>query len=333
MFDTVMWGGLSYFMALPFFCAAAVCAFFNHRMIVKAGRFLVHALHQKRLFSGFSITRQRCKFFVLLLFLLVLFVGLMRPQWGKCEQIVIQEGRDLIIALDISKSMRVTDFKPNRLDFSKLKIKALLSKLECERVGLILFSGSAFIQCPLTRDYNAFIQFLDQVDVELIASGTTATDRALVKAVEMFGDVDGRENKLVILMSDGEDFSTDFGWAQQRAKEANLRVITYGVGSTEGAPIPHFNQFGQPAGHEHEDDGKIALSRLDSKKLESIAKQFAGKYVKSTYDDGDIDKIVDFVSSFEREKYQDQQTVSLFEERYPWFVGAAAVLYALEWLL
>ncbi|MBT4594363.1 VWA domain-containing protein, partial [bacterium] len=270
---------------------------------------------------------------LLLAFAVVCIVlALLRPQWGKKDEKAVQEGRDLLVLLDISRSMRAADFKPNRLEFAKLKLKTLLSKFECERVGLVLFSGSAFVHTPMTRDFRAFELFLDQVDVELISSGTTAIDRAMMKAVDVFSRSEDRKNKLVLLVTDGEDFSVNFGLAKQKAKELGLRVITYGVGTTDGAPVPKFKSDGTQAGHEVGDDGKIAMSKLGEEQLKMISNSLDGIFVRSSYSDGDVDKIVEYVSGFEREKFG-EESFSIYEERYPIFTGLAAACLALEWLL
>ncbi len=118
--------------------------------------------------------------------------------------------------------MLATDCQPNRLDYAKKKIKRLLSKLKCERVGLILFSGEAFVQCPLTTDYSAFHMYLDQVDAELISSVMTAIDKAIKQTLQSFSLQQGRKNKLLVLFTDGEDFSRNLTGVKRKAKREGL---------------------------------------------------------------------------------------------------------------
>ena len=160
---------------------------------------LVHPRNQQTVLKNFSLRRQFLKTVFMVCSITLIFLSLLQPQWGKKEITTRQEGRDLLIALDISRSMLAKDLTPNRLDFTKLKIRNLLQRLDFERVGLILFSGSAFLQCPLTADHAAFLMFLDQVDVESIASGTTSMSNALLKAIEVFSTSD-RKNKLVVTL-------------------------------------------------------------------------------------------------------------------------------------
>ena len=192
-----------------------------------------------------------------------LFLALLQPQWDKKEEMVEQRGRDLFIGLDISRSMLAQDIVPNRLAFAKEKIKKLVKKLSCERVGLILFSGSTFVQCPLTSDYGAFYLFLNQIDAESISSGTTAIDAAIAQAIEAFNRGADRKHKLLILFTDGEDFSSNLTKIKQDAIGAGMHIFTLGVGTTDGAPIPLFDARGNQQGHQLDKKGKVVITRLN----------------------------------------------------------------------
>ena len=165
---------------------------------------------------------------------LALFIAALRPQWGQKEVVIKQEGRDLFIALDVSRSMLATDCTPNRLAVAKQKIKQLVPLLGCERIGLILFSGSAFIQCPLTVDYQAFNMFLDSVDAETISSGTTDLAQPIYKALDAYRQMPNKTTKLLAIFTDGEDFSSNIAHCKQQIWDENLRVFTVGVGRLMG---------------------------------------------------------------------------------------------------
>ena len=169
--------------------------------------------------KNFSQFRKFFKMILVSMSLLLLAIALARPQWGEVSQTVSQEGRDVLIALDISRSMLAQDILPSRIEAAKKKIKELLSRLTAERVSLIVFSGIALVQCPFTSDTHAFLNFLDLADVEAVSTGTTAIDAALSTAIKTFEDVPGRASRLLILLTDGEDFSTDLlGVEAQAAK-------------------------------------------------------------------------------------------------------------------
>ena len=168
-----------------------------------------------------------------------------------------------------------------------------------ERVGLLLFSGSAVVQCPLTSDYSAFYMFLDQVDTESIASGTTALDQALYKTIELFSASQSRKNKLVVICTDGEDFSSNLSAIKQKAQEIGLTIFTLGVATTEGAPIPLFNRFGEQIGHQKDEHGAVVISRLNEGILRNLALDAGGVYLHATQDATDIKTIAQKVELFE----------------------------------
>ena len=334
MFDILdfHWARPDNILYFPIFLFFSWLILRNFNQIKKIASVLVHKVNQKLLFSGFSVSRQKIKTFFLLAALFCIFLALLRPQWGKKENVVVQQGRDLLIVLDISRSMLAQDLKPSRLEFVKLKIRNLLNKLRFERVGLILFSGSAFLQCPLTADYPAFLTFLHSVDVETIASGTTSIDFALLKAINVFSNSQDRKNKLVLLATDGEDFSTNLKAVKQKAKKENIKVLSWGIGTTQGAPVPKIDKFAKQIGHEVDKDGSIATSKLGEEKLKDISSYLDGHYFKSTNSDSDLNNITNVIEGFEKEDFEDKK-LSLYEDKYPLLLGVAWVLLLLEWLL
>ena len=284
------------------------------------------------LFIRYSRLRRYIKGLLFLVGMLFLFLALLHPQWGKKKESVAQEGRDLLIALDISRSMLAQDLKPNRLAFAKEKIQKLLQKLDTERVGLILFAGSAIIQCPLTTDRGAFNLFLNDVDASTIASGTTAIDQAIKKALEVFQGMPGKKTKLLAIFTDGEDYSTDLSALKKQAQKEGLTIFTLGVGTPQGAPVPIINQKGEQEGHEKDEQGNIVISRLNEGVLRSLAHDAGGTYMRITSDDADIDRILQKVRRFEKEQFEDR-IFDRYEEQYPYFLGVSLLCLALEWVL
>lgn len=269
-----------------------------------------------------------------LMFVGVLFLcfALLRPQWDKSEETIIQEGRDLYIALDISRSMLATDCAPNRLHFAKEKIKNLVKKLSCERVGLILFSGSAFVQCPLTSDYGAFYLYLDAVDAELISSGTTALDQAITQALNSFASAPDRKNKLLVLFTDGEDFSHNLNNIKQEATQAGLSIFTFGVGTPEGAPVPLFDAHGKLLGHQKDAQGGVVISRLNEGILSSLSHDAGGSYIRAVETGDDVATFIRAVHAFEKEQLAERKH-SRYEDQYHYFLLVSFICFALEWLL
>jgi Ca-activated chloride channel homolog len=286
----------------------------------------------KNLLSNFSWAKQIIKVVLFGLGLLFLWLVFLRPGWGKKEQVIEQEGRDLFIALDVSRSMLAQDLKPNRLEFAKKKIKRLLQKLECERVGLLIFSGSTIVQCPLTTDYGAFFMFLDQLDAETISSGTTALDQAIKRVLEVFRSMPSKKHKLLVLLTDGEDFSSNLTGIKADALKEGLTLFTLGLGTPEGAPIPLINKHGESEGHQRDQKGTIVISRLNEGLLRALADQSGGMYLRVQDNDQDLDQLVAKVQEFEREKFEDKNIIDI-QERYPYAAGGALICFLLEWLL
>ena len=338
-FIGIYWGTPSNLIFLPLFAIAIILLIANYRKTKRFTLNLVHKIHEQSIYKNFSQTRQLLKLVCSIIALSFIFIAILRPQWHKKEQVIEQEGRDLLIMLDISRSMLAQDLKPNRIEFIKLKLKALLRKLTFERVGLILFSGSSFVQCPLTTDYSTFLMFLDQVDVESIASGTTAIDAALKKAIETYKQYPERKNKLALLVTDGEDFSLNLKPIQKQAQKENIKIFALGAGTPDGAPIPKIDLYGKRVGHETDKSGAVVLSKLNENLLKNICSQLcglnpptAGSYIRTSHDDSDIDYIVSLINKFEKEKFGNEN-LSFYQDQYPWFLGISWIFLALGWIL
>jgi len=279
-----------------------------------------------------SLYKKICKMVLLLIGITCIIATLLRPQWDKKEQKVAQEGRDLLIAIDISRSMLAQDLKPNRLNFAKEKIKKLLYNLSCERVGLIVFSSSTFMQCPLTTDFGAFLMFLDKLDVDTISHGTTAIDQAIKEGLRVFESDSAKKTKLLIVFTDGEDFSTDLQGVKDKAVQEGLSICTVGVGTPQGAPVPIIDKSGKQSGWEKDEQGNVIMSCLNENLLTSLAQQAGGKYVRAVQSDDDIKALIHTINRFEKDTFEDKTYESL-QDQYPYFIAVSFFCFALEWIL
>ncbi len=285
-----------------------------------------------QLLTNFSWLKISIKTFILAIGLIFLFIALLSPQWNAKEQAVMQEGRDILIALDISRSMLAQDQEPNRLNAAKQKIKQLLERLETDRVALMLFSGTAFIQCPLTRDIAAFTMFLDHVDVETISSGTTALDQALREALRMFNSIPTHKSKIVLLITDGEDFSKQLEEVKKNLMQQSIHLFSLGMGSVQGAPIPLFDEQGKQQGYQLDKQGNVVISRLNEQMLRTLSQECGGLYVRSAANNADINTLIERILAFEKEVIE-QKKLARYEQQYPWFIGVSLLCLLLEWLL
>lgn len=317
---------------LPAFLVLTLLIVFAAISQKKIVALLTHPRHQGLLLKNFSPLKIIIKTILLIAFLSALFLALLRPQWGKKESIVHQEGRDVVVLLDISRSMLAQDIKPNRLSFAKLKIKQLLESFSFQRAALIIFSGEAYIQCPLTADFGAFKMFLDNVDAESISSGTTAADKALLETMKIFNQSKSRKNKIVVLISDGEDYSQNLDNAKKWALDEGVTILALGIGSQEGAPVPIVNEAGAIIGNELDEKGVPILTKLNEPLLNAITKELGGSYIKASYGDEDIARMTNLIGKFEQEKF-DETHVSQQEERYPLFLAFGFACLLLEWII
>ncbi|MDA0690557.1 MAG: VWA domain-containing protein [Nitrospinae bacterium] len=272
--------------------------------------------------------RQNMKVVFIVLALFFMIVALTQPRWGYEWKDMKQEGVDIIVALDVSKSMLAEDIKPNRLSRAKRKISDLLDMLEGDRVGLVAFAGTAFVQCPLTLDYSAAKLFLDATDTDLLSNQGTALAGAIRKSVAAFRSQD-KKSKAIILITDGESHGDDPLEAAKWAAEQGVKIFTIGIGKDTGAPIPDAG-----GGFKKDAKGEIVLTRLDEPTLQQIALETGGTYVRSVTGDLDLDKIYleNIKPKIDKKELQTQRR-KLWTERFQWFVILAIACLLLEFTL
>ena len=328
----ITWAASEHFFVIPVAVVVLVGLFLYYKNYEKLIALLAAPQWRSLLIVGYARYKKITKVLLLGVAIIACVAALLRPQWGEKEEKVEQEGRDLFIGLDISRSMLATDVQPTRLAFAKAKIKQLVHMLAAERVGLLVFAGDALVQCPLTRDTAAFNLFLDSIDVETISSGTTAIDQALRKIVTIFSELPTRKNKLVVLFTDGEDFSTDLSSIKKQAQEEGIHIFMYGVGTSEGAPVPVINNEGVVTGHQKDESGAIVFSRLNTGILQALARESGGVYIAPTQKNEDLQTLVNYVERYEKEKFEDRE-IHTQEERYYYFLGVAFLCLLVEWLL
>lgn len=328
---SVRFAASEYLFLLPlvcFICIVAIIRFYKSKHIAA----LLAGSRAHVLLSNFTIFKSgiRGLFFILATFFL--YLVLLRPQWGEREQTCVREGRDLLIGLDISRSMLATDCSPNRLEVAKQKIRSLVKNLESDRIGLLIFSDTAHLFCPFTHDYTVFDSFLDLLDRNILHAGSTEIEKVLDESIKTFQRMPDKKNRLCIIVTDGEDFSRDLKSVKDRAQTEQIQIIAFAIGTTHGAPIPQFNQEGTLIGHITDEKGEIVISRLNEVFLQNLASDVGGTYVVVSKDDQDIKAIKTFVEKFEKEQYTDTVSIQLYE-RYSIFAAVSFCLFLIEWLI
>jgi Ca-activated chloride channel homolog len=235
-----------------------------------------------------------------------LALALAGPMWGFHWEEVRREGVDLVVALDTSKSMLASDVAPNRLARAKLAVQDLLAELQGDRIGLVAFAGSAFVQCPLTLDRNAFRESLDAVEVGLIPRGGTNLTAAIDSSLEAF---EGRQgsHQAVVLITDGEDHEGKIEDAIKHATERGVKVFTVGIGTAEGELIPT-----EGGTFLKDRKGQVVKSRLDEETLKKLALDTGGVYLHAAGTDLGLSALYrEHVASMEK-----RELASTLERRY-----------------
>ncbi|OIO97005.1 MAG: hypothetical protein AUJ92_04590 [Armatimonadetes bacterium CG2_30_59_28] len=285
----------------------------------------------QRMAGSLSARRRRAKTALPIVAALLMVLAMARPQMGTRLETVKRKGVDLILAIDVSNSMLAQDLKPSRLEVAKREVTALLDRLQGDRVGLIAFAGSAFVECPLTLDYGAARLFLDQIDPSLIPRPGTAIGEAIRTATKAFSQQE-RKYKALIIVTDGEDHDTKPVEAAKESAKQGVHIYTIGVGSADGEPVPVYGDRGNSAGYKKDRDGNVVLSKLDETTLQKIALTTNGKYHHATSAQLELDRIYRDISKLE-EKTLLTRKYSHYEDRFQWLALAALAMLILEGLL
>ncbi|MGD9873379.1 MAG: VWA domain-containing protein [Kiritimatiellia bacterium] len=289
---------------------------------------LISAQLLPQLSPGLSAKTRRNKAVFWLLAILLIMLALARPQWGFHWEEVKQRSLDVMVVLDTSKSMMAQDIKPNRLQQAKWAVSDLVKKLRGDRIGLIPFAGSSFLQCPLTIDYPAFLMTLDDVYAGIIPRGGTAIAQAMQAAIDSF-EKTGQSDRVIILISDGEDHEGDVEPALRRLKEEKIRVFAIGVGSLEGELIPSPDPAGQGP-FLKDRANQVVKSSLRESVLEQLALETGGAYVRSAAGDFGLERIYqEGIAPLQRED-KDSKMLKVHEDRFAWFLAAALLALVIE---
>ena len=267
-----------------------------------------------------------------MLALLFMLLALARPQWGYRLEEVRSEGLDILVVLDTSKSMLAQDMRPDRITRATYGIRDLLNRLQGDRIGLLAFAGDSFLQCPLTIDYAAFRLALEDVFIGIIPRGGTAIEQALYQTISSFESSEEKADRVVILITDGDDHEGDPLRAVKQLKEENIRVFCVGVGSTDGELIPTVGDRGETAFLKNR-RGEVVKSNLNEGVLQKLALETGGMYVRSAPGDFGLERIYEQgLSSLQRSTHE-SRTLKIFHDRFPLFLFPAFAFLCLECLI
>lgn len=271
-------------------------------------------------FSSFKWSLQNVLFIMAFFFTVI---AAARPQWDKEVQIIKKEGIDIVVCIDVSKSMDAVDIQPSRIERAKDQISLFIDQLKGDRIAIIAFAGESFVQCPLTDDYNAAKLFLNLLDTETVPSYGTNIGAALEMALELFAE--DNTHKVIVVASDGEDLEErSLEKAEQIGKQGAI-IYTLGIGSPEGSTIPLTDNSGNVE-YAKDEAGNIIFSKLDVGILTQIAKLGNGRFFPITPHQSEIFEIMQNINSIEKQKFDSKEFIR-YKEQYRYFLIPALVFF------
>lgn len=259
-------------------------------------------------------------------FFALLIVAILGPSFGGSKREVKSIGKDIMICVDLSKSMDAFDIQPTRLEKVKNEMKKLVASFNSDRIGLVIFGSEAFMQCPLTYDQNALNLFIETMNTGLVPVGGTDFGPALSMALDKLSNNEGRgdtKSKVIILISDGEDFGQDTDNIVKKIEDEDIRLFTLGVGTDKGGNIYAGN------GVKKDREGNPVVTRLNSRSLRTIADKTGGQYFEINESRNDVSRLISTIGRIEGE-LRDARMVDVTANKYFYFLAIATVLLLLD---
>lgn len=252
-------------------------------------------------------------------------IGLARPRTGARLAERTTRGAEIMVALDVSNSMLAEDYSPNRLERAKLSISRLTDRLQEDRIGLVIFAGTSFVQLPVTTDYVSAKMFLSSINTQSVPVQGTAIGDAITLCIKGFS-AQSEKSRVIIVISDGENHEDDPVAAARQAAELGIKVYTIGVGSQEGQPIPMDGDLLR------DKNGEIVVTKLDEETLRAVAKAGGGAYVHAGSEEFGLNPIIQDIRRMEDEEFG-SIVFEDYDEQYMYFFGAALLLFVIEMLI
>ncbi|MTI20835.1 VWA domain-containing protein [Fulvivirga sp. RKSG066] len=261
------------------------------------------------------------------LFFLLLLVAIMGPSFGESKREVKSKGKDVFLLVDLSQSMNANDIQPSRLEKVKFELKNITEAFSSDRLGLIIFSSEAFMQCPLTYDQNAINLFIESLNTGLVPNAGTDFGPPLRMALDKLNDdassLARQKSKIIVLISDGEDFGENTSEIIQEVEEQDIKLFTLGVGTDRGSKIATQN------GYKRDKQGNEVITRLESSSLKKLASETDGKYFEINGTNNDVERLINTIDKIEGE-VRDSRQIDVSANRYYYFLIIAIALFAFD---
>jgi Ca-activated chloride channel family protein len=256
-----------------------------------------------------------------------LSLALVNPKIGTKLETVRSQGVDIVFAVDVSKSMLAEDIAPNRLEKSKQLVTQIINNLASDRVGIIAYAGKAFPQLPITTDYASAKMFLQNMNTDMLSSQGTAIHEAIQLAMTYYDDEE-QTNRILIIISDGEDHEGDAIEIAEEASDEGIRIFTIGVGDTKGGPIP-IKRNGVILNYKKDNKGETVITKLDESTLKRIANEANGTYINGSNTNQVVDTIKDILEKMDKKEFESKQ-IADFKDQFQWFLGLAILFLFID---
>jgi Ca-activated chloride channel family protein len=313
-------------LLLPLFIGFFIWAYQRKKATLQ--RFAAMSLIGK-LTPSTNRTIQVIKWTLFCIFFFFLVIALVRPRFGVKMEMVERKGIDIMVALDISESMYAEDITPNRIERAKHELSKLIDMLKGDRIGLVVFAGESYVQCPLTLDYGAAKMFLEAVKPGWVSVQGTLLSDAIRKSTEAFRSKTNK-HKVLVLITDGEDHEGNAVQAAKEAAEKGVIIYTIGVGSESGVPIPMSKGNGNIV-YKKDKSGNIVLTKLNTAVLDEIANVSKGTFFHAGTD-LDFSRIMSEIAKMEKKDFG-ARNLAMYEERYQIFLFIAILLILFEFFI
>ncbi len=277
-----------------------------------------------------SLSRPSFKFVLFIIAFSLLIIGLADPQIGSKMEEVKRTGSEIMVLLDVSNSMLAEDLSPNRLENAKRSIALLIDNLHNDKVGIIVFAGQAYVQLPVTTDYAAAKLFLNTINTNMVPTQGTAIGAAINMGVRSFDFKNGIAKAMVVI-TDGENHEDDAVAAAKSAQDKDVILHVLGVGSTQGAPLPIYNN-GKQVGFRTDSAGQTIVTKLNEEMCREIAEAGGGAYVRATNANGGLGIIKSEIDRMQKKAYGGKMFKD-FEDRFQFFLGLAFLLLVAEFFV
>tara|TARA_R110002167_G_scaffold13570_7_gene56217 strand:- start:1840 stop:2883 length:1044 start_codon:yes stop_codon:yes gene_type:complete len=293
----------------------------------RAQKQFADGLSLKRLTPDRSSFKSSLKLLFFLAAITFLTLGLVNPKMGTKLETVKREGVDIVFAVDVSKSMLAEDIAPNRLEKAKRLVSEIINQLASDRIGIIAYAGQAYPQLPITTDYGAAKMFLQGMNTDMLTSQGTAINEAIALATTYYDDEE-QTNRVLFIISDGEDHSEGAMNAVGKAVEEGIRIFTIGVGKSKGAPIP-IKRNGILESLKKDAQGEVVITKLNEGVLKDIAEEGNGEYINGSNTDEAVAYIKDQLLQMDKKEFEAKQFAE-YKDQFQWFLGAGLLCLFLD---